>query len=96
MTDAPQQQSPVSVTFTSPANPLDQRDLEAINREFTNVKAMLVRIESKQDYTNGRVSDLEKSKIFTKGFLAAFGFVFGLPATAGSIIGILFALRELS
>jgi hypothetical protein len=95
VTEAPQQQSPVNVTFQQTPNPLDQRDLEAINREFSNVKEMLTRIESKQDYTNGRVRELEKSRVFTKGVLAALGFFFGLPSTVGAIIGVLFALREL-
>lgn len=77
------------------SDPLDGRDLEAINREFENLKEILSRIEEKQDYTNGRVRELEKANIFSKGFMAAFGFIFGFPAFIATCIGIFLALREL-
>ena len=68
--------------------PLNQRDLGAVYN-------ILRRIEDKQDKTNGRVTVLERNNIYMRGFLAAVGVVFGLPAVLGTFFGVVLMFREI-
>lgn len=71
-----------------PDEPLNQRDLGAVYN-------ILRRIEDKQDQTNGRVTVLERNNIYMRGFLAAVGVVFGLPAVLGTFFGVVLMFREI-
>ena len=66
--------------------PINQRDLEDISRS-------LGRIEAKQDQTNGRVRDLELRVAWLWGAMAALGFILGLPAVVGAVVGLVLLLR---
>ena len=77
-----------------PDNPLIQRDLDAINREFEEIRTTLGRIESKQDYTNGRVTALERSNIYVRGFMGALGLVVSIPALIGTVLGAYIIIRQ--
>ena len=71
-----------------PDEQLNKRDLDFVHEA-------LVRIEGKVDRTNGRVTNLERTNIYIRGFMAAIGVVFGLPALLGTGIGLIILVREL-
>ena len=68
--------------------PINKRDLDFLHEALN-------RIENSQKITNGRVTNLERNNIYIRGFLAAIGFVFGLPALFGTIIGFVILVRGL-
>ena len=71
-----------------PDEQLNQRDLDFLHEALT-------RIEHKQDLTNGRVTSLERTNIYIRGFMAGLAIIFALPATAGTIIGLILAFNKL-
>ena len=71
-----------------PDEPLNQRDL-------VTIQDSLKRIEALQRDTNGRVTVLERNNIYMRGFLAAVGVVFGLPAVLGTFFGVVLMFREI-
>ena len=75
---------------------LNERDLENINRRFDELEAVLQRIESKQDHTNGRVTSLERTNIYMRGFIGALTFVLGIPAVIGTILGVILAFKAVT
>lgn len=75
--------------------PLTQRDLLYINQRFDNLEAGIANISSKQDYTNGRVTALERTNIYFRGFGAALAFIVGLPALVGTILGVVIGFKTL-
>lgn len=74
---------------------LNERDLTNIERRFDELDAALKRIEGKQDYTNGRVTALERTNIYVRGFIGALAVVVGLPAIIGTILGVVIAFKTL-
>ena len=68
--------------------PLNQRDLVSIQNTLN-------RIEAYQRDTNGRVTVLERNNIYMRGFLAAVGVVFGLPAILGTFLGVILMVRNI-
>jgi hypothetical protein len=60
---------------------------------FRDVQAAIVTVHNKQDVTNGRVGRLEIRNAWLSGALAALGFVLGLPAVIGSILGVIMLAR---
>lgn len=68
--------------------PLNKRDLDFVHEA-------LERIERKQDLTNGRVTSLERTNIYIRGFMAGLALIFAVPATAGTIIGLILAFNKL-
>ena len=64
-------------------------------RDLVTIQDSLKRIEALQRDTNGRVTVLERNNIYMRGFLAAVGVVFGLPAILGTFFGVVLMFREI-
>ena len=75
-------------------NPLDQRDLDSINKQFDAVIEALHEIRAQTTRTNGRVTQLERTNIYIRGFIAALGFVISVPAIIGTVVGAIIAIQR--
>jgi len=64
-----------------------------VREGFRDLQAAITAVHTKQDQTNGRVSRLEIRNAWLSGALAALGFVLGLPAVIGSILGVIVLAR---
>lgn len=87
-------------TGGSMTSPINERDLENLDIKVQalhqDVREGFARVNSKQDVQNGRLSKLELRNSYISGAVAVLSMLFAVPAFVAAILGVIYAIRDLS